>query len=384
MRFLHTSDWHIGKTLKGHNRLAEQSAVLDEIVGIVRQNEVDAFLLAGDIYDSAAPSAEAQQLVVRTLLEIRNLGVPVVAIAGNHDHAATFDAYRPLMNEVGIHFVGTPGANSHGTVEITARSTGESAVIATLPFVSQRTVIRAAEIVANTPVMNSISYAQRVEDMLAVMAQGFRPDAVNIVLAHLTVTGGKFGGGERDAQSIFEYHVPDTAFPAEAQYVALGHLHRRQAISAPCPVHYSGSPISIDFGEQDNESVVCLVEATPSTPAQVTDIPIKSGRQLMTLRGTLAEIESQASAAGDAFLRVQLNEPARAGLLEEVRDLLPNAIDVRIDAAFAAPNATTRPANSATERTPSELFAEYCATRNIDDPRLAALFARLHDTISEP
>ncbi|OKI61692.1 exonuclease SbcCD subunit D [Micromonospora sp. CB01531] len=383
MRFLHTSDWHIGKTLKGHNRLAEQRAVLEEIVGIVRKYEVDAVLIAGDIYDSAAPSAEAQQLLVRTLLEIRNSGVPVIAIAGNHDHAPTFDAYRPLMNEVGIHLVGTPQAGSDGAIEITARSTGESAVIATLPFVSQRTVIRAAELIANTPVMNSISYAQRVEDMLRVLARAFRPDAVNILMAHLTVTGGKFGGGERDAQSIFEYHVPAIAFPAEAQYVALGHLHRRQAIDAPCPVHYSGSPISIDFGEQDNESVVCLVEATPSTPAAVTDIPIKSGRRLMTLRGTLAEIESQARCAGDAFLRVQLKEPARAGLLEEVRDLLPNALDIRIDPAFAAPNATTRPASSGIERTPTELFAEYCATKNIDDPRLAALFARLHDATSE-
>ncbi|SCL26171.1 Exodeoxyribonuclease I subunit D [Micromonospora rhizosphaerae] len=383
MRFLHTSDWHIGKTLKGHNRLAEQSAVMEEIVGVVRQYEVDAVLIAGDIYDSAAPSAEAQQLLVRTLLEIRNSGVPVIAIAGNHDHAPTFDAYRPLMGEVGIHLVGTPGAGSDGAIEITARSTGESAVIATLPFVSQRTVIRAAELIANTPVMNSISYAQRVEDMLTVLARAFRPDAVNILMAHLTVTGGKFGGGERDSQSVFEYHVPASAFPAEAQYVALGHLHRRQAIGAPCPVHYSGSPISIDFGEQDNESVVCLVEATPSAPAKVTDIPIKSGRRLMTLRGTLAEIESRARGAGDAFLRVQIKEPARAGLLEEVRDLLPNALDIRIDPAFAARNATSRPASSGIERTPTELFAEYCATKNMDDPRLAALFARLHDATSE-
>jgi len=384
MRFLHTSDWHIGKTLKGHNRLAEQSEVLDEIVGIVERYEVDAVLLAGDVYDSAAPSAEAQHLVVRTLLKIRNCGIPVVAIAGNHDHAATFDAYRPLMNEVGIHLVGTPGAGPDGILEITARSTGESAVIATLPFVSQRSVIRAAELIANTPVMNSIGYAQRVEDMLRALARSFRPDAVNILMAHLTVTGGQFGGGERDAQSIFDYHVPAAVFPAQAQYVALGHLHRRQAISAPCPVHYSGSPISIDFGEQNNDGVVCLVEATPSTPAKVTDIPIKSGRRLVTLRGTLAEIERQASGVGDAFLRVQLKEPGRAGLLEEVRDLLPNALDVQIDPAFVTRNSTARPANSGLERTPSQLFAEYCASRNIDDPRLAALFMRLHDAISEP
>ncbi|RSM36165.1 exonuclease sbcCD subunit D, partial [Actinoplanes sp. ATCC 53533] len=153
MRFLHTSDWHVGKTLKGHHRLPEQRDVLNEIVGLAGKHEVDAVLIAGDIYDSAAPSAEAQQLVVQTLLAIRDLGVPVVAIAGNHDHAATFDAYRPLMNEVGIHLVGTPlVGESGGTLELTARSTNEPVIIATLPFVHQRYIVRAAELLANTPV----------------------------------------------------------------------------------------------------------------------------------------------------------------------------------------------------------------------------------------
>jgi exonuclease SbcD len=381
MRFLHTSDWHIGKTLKGQSRLAEQRGVLEEIVGIVRENDLDAILVAGDIYDSAAPSAEAQQLLVRTLLEIRGLGVPVVAIAGNHDHAATFDAYRPLMKEVGIHLVGSPGVDS--TVAFTARSTGEPVVIATLPFVSQRSVIRAAELVANTPVVNSIGYAQRVEEMLVALSRSFRPDAINIVLAHLTVTGGKRGGGEREAQSIFEYEVRAAAFPTDAQYVALGHLHRRQSIDAPGEVHYSGSPIAIDFGEQDNDNVICLVESSPGGPTEVTDIPIKSGRRLMTVRGTLDEIVSQAAAAGGAFLRVQLKEQARAGLLEAVHARVPNALEVRIDQAFAAPAAGSRPtATSGLERTPAELFAEYCATKNINDPRLDALFASLHDAVS--
>src|SRR5215470_12469529 len=105
MRFLHTSDWHIGKALKGHSRLDEQREVLREIVGIAREQAVDAVLVAGDLYDSAAPSAPAQQLVVRTLLALRDTGAAVIAIAGNHDHGPTFDAYRPLLGEVGITLV---------------------------------------------------------------------------------------------------------------------------------------------------------------------------------------------------------------------------------------------------------------------------------------
>ncbi len=82
-------------------------------------------------------------------------------------------------------------------------------------------------------------------------------------------------------------------------------------------MHYSGSPIAVDFGEQDNTSVVCLVEASPSTPARVTDIPITSGRRLRTVRGTVAELAAQAGAFGEDYLRVWVREPARAGLRDD-------------------------------------------------------------------
>ena len=155
-------------------------------------------------------------------------------------------------------------------------------------------------------------------------------------MAHLTVTGGTLGGGERAAQSIFEYHVPASAFPPEAHYVALGHLHRKQRLPASCPVVYSGAPFAVDFGEQDNTPVVCLVEATPTTPARITDIPITAGRRLRTVSGTVAEIVARADELGEDYLRVYVREPARAGLREDITDALPNALEVRIDPEFAA------------------------------------------------
>src|SRR4051812_12864722 len=106
MKFLHTSDWHIGKTLKGRSRLEEQKDVLKEIVDIASRETVDAVLIAGDLYETSAPSAQAQQLVVHTLIELRKTGAEVIAMAGNHDHAITFDAYRPLMAAAEIHMLG--------------------------------------------------------------------------------------------------------------------------------------------------------------------------------------------------------------------------------------------------------------------------------------
>lgn len=384
MRFLHTSDWHVGKSLKGRSRLDEQRDVLREIVQIARARRPDAVLIAGDLYDAAAPSAAAQNLVVNALLALAGTGARVIAIAGNHDSSATLDAYRPLAEHAGITLVGgVRAAERGGVIRFEARSTGESVILAVLPFVSQRYAVRAAELVNHTPAENTAGYDQLVRDVLATLTAEFRADSVNLVMAHLTVTGGAFGGGERAAQSIFEYHVPASIFPVDAHYVALGHLHRRQQLPAPCPVHYSGAPLAVDFGEQDNTPGVCLVEASPGTPARVSDIPIASGRRLRTLRGTLAELAAHAPHVGDDYLRVWVREPARAGLRDDVVEMLPNALEVRIDPEFTGPTSGTRPASATgMERAPGELFAEFCASRSIADPRVAALFARLHDRVT--
>jgi len=382
MRFLHTADWHVGKTLKGRSRLAEQEQVLREIVTIARAHEVDAVLVAGDLYDTAAPTADAQKLVNRTLLGLAKDGVEVIAIAGNHDHAATIDAYRGFAKAAGITLVGTVRtAGNGGLVEFTARSTGERATLAVLPFLSTRYAVRAAELLAGTPAQHTSAYDQQLRDILGKLTAGFRDDAVNLVMAHLTVLDGRMGGGERAAQSIFEYAVPAGIFPVDAHYVALGHLHRRQTVAASCPVHYSGAPLAVDFGEQENTPVVCVVDAAPGTPAAVTDVPIQAGRRLRTLRGTVAELSVLGEMVGDDFLRVWVREPARAGLREEVTALLPNALEVRIDPEFAAPLAAARPSPEP-GRTPVELFGEYLGTRGVADPRVTDLFRKLHERVT--
>lgn len=383
VKFLHTSDWHIGKTLKGRDRLDEQRAVLAEIVQIAEEQQVDTVLIAGDVYESTVPSAPAQQLVVQTLLRLRQTGAEVIAISGNHDHGPTFEAYRPLMGVAGISLVGRARPADHGgVIRFRTRSTGEDVQVAVLPFLSQRYVVRAAEIVAQTPSENVRAYDELTRQLVSALSAGFGPDTVNLFMAHLTCIGGTFGGGERPAQSIFEYSVPAGIFPVSAHYVALGHLHRRQSLNAACPVHYSGSPIAVDFGEQDNTSMVCLIEASPSTPALVTDIPIAAGRRLRTVHGTVAELEAQTEAFGEDFLRVWVREPARAGLRDEVATVLPNALEVRIDPEFAASAAVPRADLAAAMHSPGQLFGDYCASVGVEDARVATLFAQLHDELS--
>jgi exonuclease SbcD len=147
-------------------------------------------------------------------------------------------------------------------------------------------------------------------------------------------------------------------------------------------VVYSGAPLAVDFGEQDNTSVVCLVEAAPGIPARITDIPVTAGRRLRTVHGTLAQLEAQADSFGEDYLRVYLQEPTRAGLRDDTVAVLPNALEVRIDPEFAAPLRPERSQAARGARTPGQLFADYCATRNVEDPRVAALFGELHDEVT--
>lgn len=382
MKFLHTSDWHIGKTLKGRSRLDEQTQILKEIVDVASRESVDAVLIAGDLYETSAPSAQAQQLVVHALIALKQTGAEVIAMAGNHDHAVTFDAYRPLMAAAGIHLVGqVRPVDAGGVVSFAARSTGEAVNVAVLPFLTTRYAVRAAELLLNTPSEHAGAYDQQVRDMIEHLKTGFTDNAVNIFMAHLTITNGKLGGGERAAQTIFDYFVPATAFGNDPHYVALGHLHRRQQMPAGCPVHYSGSPMAVDFGEEENTNVVLLVDASPSTPAVVTEVALTTGRRLRTVRSTVADLEANAASYGDDYLRIYVQEPTRAGLRDEVVEILPNTLEVRIDPEFAATQARPAPPDRS-NKSSIELFDEFCRERRIDDPRITTLFAQLLDELT--
>jgi exonuclease SbcD len=387
MRILHTSDWHVGKVLKGRDRHDEHVAVLGSIVRAARDENVDVVLVSGDLFETSAPSPKAQGLVMRTLMALREDGRLVVAIAGNHDNQGLIDAvYRPVLAELGVHVLGTPKRpDSGGTLSLrTPRSRGgEDLRVAALPFLSHRYAVRAAEVLLHESAEHTLDYARRVAQLVTLLSAGFTPDAVNVVMAHVTLLGGRRGGGERGAQSTLDYELPAGMFPATAHYAALGHLHRHQEIPAACPAYYSGSPLAIDFGEEANEPVALVVTAAPGIRADVRPVPVVGGRPLRTLRGTLEEVIAAGEQAGEAYLRVVLAEPGRAGLGDLVRDKLPNALEVQLDDEHRPRPGTgggARPSRAG--RSPVQLFGDYLAEQNIDDPRISAMFADLLDTIT--
>jgi exonuclease SbcD len=386
MRVVHTADWHVGKVLRGRGRHDEQRAVLDRIVDIARTDDADLVLIAGDVFDTATPQPPAQALVMRTLLALAEDGRQVVVTAGNHDDPRLLEVYRPVLGRLGVHVVGLPrGADDGGLLRLTTRH-GEPATVAALPFVPHRHAVRAAEAATDSPQTNTATYAAHLRRAMADLAAGFRPDTVNLLLAHATLAGGTLGGGEREAQTVVDYHLPPDAFPATTSYAALGHLHRRQEIPGPCPLHYAGAPLQVDFGEAAHTPVVLLVEVSPGSAPKVTDRPIGTGRRLRTVAGDLARLAAQAQAHPDlldpdtSWLRVIVDEPPRAGLADRVRELLPTALEVRLLRPPGPAGGTTAdPLREHRPHSPHELFAGYLATHGIVDERLTSLFAQLLD-----
>ena len=371
MKILHTGDWHVGRSIRGRSRASEHVEVLAEIAGIAETSAVDVVLVAGDVFDSAAPGPEAEQIVYRALRDLA-LVAPVVVVAGNHDNPGRLEAVAPFLEL--------------GRVQVRSRITppGEGGLItdfnglplrvAAVPFVSQRGIVRADELMAADSGEHGGLYSERLARAIGMLCQSMTDDTVNVVIGHLMVHGGVLGGGERSAHTIFEYSVPSGAFPGHLSYVALGHLHRPQRISASAPVWYAGSPLQLDFGEVDDSKAVLLVEAEPGLPGRVEMIGVTGGRRLRRIRGSLADIEGLAGEVGDSYLKVELEEKARAGLADEVRALFPQAVDVVLVGETAA-EADLAP--SRLGRDPVELFGEYLESRGAEDPAVSALFAEL-------
>jgi exonuclease SbcD len=410
MRLLHTSDWHVGKAVRGRSRAAEHQAVLAEIADVAERESVDLAVVAGDLFDTATPTPEAERIVYRALLDLAAGGRPVVVVAGNHDSAQRLAAVAPLSRASGIHVASAirpPGDG--GVLEVEAG--GDVAQVALLPFPSQRYVVTADLLLSGDAADAHAEYADRVVRIVRTLTGGFRAGTVNLVVGHLMVMGGTMGGGERSAHTVFDYWVPATAFPPSAQYVALGHLHRAQQLAGPAPLHYCGSPLQLDFGETANDPRVNLVDVRPGRPAEVKAVPLVAGRRLRTIRGTLVDVlaavaatETRRAGAGDGppgpadsnpggaggvggrdHLRIVLDEPARAGLADEVRERVPDAVEVVL-----APREDERRSERVADpdrlhRTPHDLFAEYLAHRDVRDDRLLGLFDELVDeVVSEP
>lgn len=374
MKFLHTSDWHIGKTIGGRSRMDEHTAALSEVIGIAKQEQVDAVLISGDLYEHRVPTSDADALVFETLIHLYEAGIPVVAIPGNHDAAGRFLALTPLLAKIGVTFVPeVKRPEAGGQVEIRSRDGTQGALVACVPFVPERRFNDASALFERTESWY-LSYAAGMGELLTAMTMGFRRDHVNILMAHVFTDGALLGGGEREITIGVAYAIPPSRLPANANYIALGHVHLAQQVKGTAAAtRYAGSLLQLDFGEAEQVKSVFIVEASPDKPALVSSVKVSAGRKLLTVEGTLDELANRKDAVGDAHLRVvvKTNGPV-PGMNERVRELLPNTVQVKLDYERVEPAAA---ATSVSTLEPREQFLAYYRRSHQAEPAPELLVA---------
>jgi exonuclease SbcD len=381
MRFLHTADWHVGKPLRGRSRMDEHARALEEVAGIAIERRVDAVLVAGDVFDSPAPPPEAEKVAYDFLARLLRERIACVLVAGNHDHPKKLGALASLLEGLRIHVrpeVRPP--DEGGVVAVPSRDGKEEARVAVLPFVPERRVVDACAVMGAEHTWYE-AYAGRIEQILAALTAGFPAHTVNLVLAHLLVDGARHGTGERGLHLGRIYGVNPQQLPSGVQYVGLGHLHRAQEVLAPAKTLYAGSLVELDFGEEQQEKSVVVVEARAGRAPAIEIVPVAAGRRLRTVEATLDELARSAGEWKDDYLRVRVKTARpEPGLADRVKEILPNALEVTVDHPREGTGAP-EPGEGRVRLAPAQLFAAYYEHRHQapPPPELQKLFDAVHE-----
>ncbi|GAA6759493.1 metallophosphoesterase family protein [Thermus oshimai] len=317
MRLLHTADWHLGKVLKGIDRTPEVAGALKALLEIVKKERVDLVLVSGDLFDRPQPSAEAEAHAVEFFLRLRELGVPALVIAGNHDPKERLEALSPLFAGVGATVRGRPLFREEGgVVEV------KGLRAALLPFVSERILVKR---VFQEEEERHRSYAEAMRRILDNLQSP-------LILAHFALEGARPGGGEFFFHLAGSYAVPPSALPLSARYLALGHIHRQQQASEAPLAWYPGSLVQLDFGEGEGaERGALLVELPPSGPPRVHPIRERWGKPLRTLRLAPEELDGRLEELRGfpGYLKVVVEGRLSPPVKERLFRALPGLLEVQ-------------------------------------------------------
>lgn len=284
MRFIHTSDWHIGKNLEGHSRLEEQEKFCNDFIKIVETNNIDMVIIAGDVYDTSNPPAGAETLFYKTICKLADNGNRcVLVIAGNHDNPERLSAITPLTKEQGIIILGYPLSSTtklkyNGYEIVEAKEgymkldiKGEKVCVITLPYPSEKRLNDAIRGVESEEELQK-TYSSKIGDIFRKLEENFEEDSINIAVSHLFVCGGDPSDSERQIQLGGSLVVDKHDLPQKSQYTALGHLHKPQKASERLNVYYSGSPLQYSVKENMYAKGANIVEIHAKENPVITPI----------------------------------------------------------------------------------------------------------------
>lgn len=346
MRFIHTSDWHLGKNLEGHSRLAEQEKFCKDFIDLVNENDIDMVIIAGDIYDTSNPPAQAEKLFYKTVSELSQNGKRcVLVIAGNHDNPERLSAASPLAHEQGIIILGMPNSytqpykyngfeivfSEEGVLELKIKD--ESVVISTLPYPSEK---RLNEVLVKSTddKDKQQTYTEKIGEIFKLTTKRFKEDTINIAVSHLFVLGGETTDSERPIELGGSLIVNTKDLPQNAQYIALGHLHKPQKVSERLNAYYSGSPLQYSKDERSYSKGANIVDIKAGEKPKINQIYFKNYKPIEVFKCSGIEealkiCEENKDRDIWSYFEIKTEEVLSQSDIKKMKDTLKDIIEIR-------------------------------------------------------
>ncbi len=346
MKILHTSDWHLGRSLYGRKRYEEFSAFLDWLAQTIEKEKVDALLVAGDVFDTSTPSNRAQELYYRFLSRVSTSCCHhVVVIAGNHDSPTFLNAPKELLRALNVYVIGSMTDTFEDEVIVLYKNEQPEAIVCAVPYLRDKD-IRTVEPGETTDDKNAkliLGLKNHYADVCTIAEQkrsefekNGHPGLPIVAMGHLFTAGGKTvdGDGVRELYVGSLAHVGEDVFPPSIDYLALGHLHVPQRVSNAENMRYCGSPIPMGYGEANQEKKVVLIEFDSTTP-NIQEVPVPCFQQLVRIVGSLDDIHVKLEELKDedshAWLEIEYTGSDIIGNLREILDetLADTSMEIR-------------------------------------------------------
>ena len=400
MRILHSSDWHLGQHFMGKTRQAEHQAFLAWLIEQVQAQQVDAVLVAGDIFDTGAPPSYARELYNHFIVELRQSGAELLVLGGNHDSVAMLGESKTLLAQLNTRVIPSVCAELEEQVLVLHDRTGQpGAILCAIPFIRPRDVLfsQAGES-AQSKQQNLQNAIQQHYQQLYALACAKRDELGGqlpiIATGHLTTVGASASESVREIYVGSLEAFPTSAFPPAA-YIALGHIHRPQKVGGLEHIRYCGSPIPLSFDEAKQQKEVLLVDVTSDGLQQVTVLPVPRFQPLLSLRGSLNELPAaitEAAAQGTAETPVWLEVLVTAD--DYLSDLQPRlqalceglpveVLRIRRERGTAVAGLTSATRETLDELSVSDVFAQRLSSESLEPEVQARLVGLYQHVVAE-
>ncbi|HEK0317301.1 exonuclease subunit SbcD [Proteus mirabilis] len=298
MRIIHTSDWHLGQYFFTKTRAQEHQQFLDWLLAQIREQQVDAVIVAGDIFDTGSPPSYARELYNRFVVAIRDTQCQLIILGGNHDSVATLNESKSLLACLNTTVI----ANVHtetpqAPIILYQKNHTPGALLCAIPYLRPRDMINSKSGQSGADKQGALKeaiadYYQRQYQAALDLRKQLNVNIPIIATGHLTTIGASVSDSVREIYIGTLEAFNATLFPP-FDYIALGHIHRPQRVNKSGHIRYSGSPIPLSFDESAQQKSVCLIDFEQDKLAEMTLLPIPEFQLLRTLSGSLQEIATQ-------------------------------------------------------------------------------------------